>query len=105
MVNSGYEDDVMNVVRDAGARGGTLISATGTARKDAEQFFGIAIHPDKEIILIVAEKTIRDNVLKAVYDQFALLGEAQGIAFSLPISEVSDTIKGQSAAEEVKEED
>lgn len=100
IVNSGYEDDVMNVVREVGAKGGTLISATGTAKKDAEQFFGIAVHPDKEIILIVTESTVRDAVLRAVYDKFALLGDAQGIAFSLPISEVSETLKGQKNGEE-----
>lgn len=98
IVNSGYEDDVMNAVREAGAKGGTMISAAGTAKKDAEQFFGIAVHPDKEILLIVADKSIRDNVLKVVYDKFALTGEAQGIAFSLPLAEVSDTLKGQGTA-------
>ena len=41
IVNKGYADDVMAAARRAGAGGGTVINARGTAREDDEKFFGV----------------------------------------------------------------
>ena len=50
IVNSGFSETVMEAAKEAGARGGTVIHARGTANKEAEQFFHITIQPDKEIV-------------------------------------------------------
>ena len=49
LVNTGFSDAVMDAARDAGARGGTVIHARGTANKEAEKFFNISIQPEKEL--------------------------------------------------------
>ncbi|MBP3936361.1 MAG: hypothetical protein IK954_02105 [Clostridia bacterium] len=53
-------------------------------------FFGITIHAEKEILMIVVEKDIRDQVLHALYKQMGMQQKAQGIVFSLPVSDVAD---------------
>ena len=83
--NQGYSEDIMDAARAAGARGGTIIRGRGTADPDAEQFFHLAVSPDKEIVMIIVPSAIKDDVLKAVYHEAGLDRESKGIAFSLPV--------------------
>ena len=88
IVNSGFSETVMAAATGAGAKGGTVINARGTANKEAEKFFHITIHPDKEIVFILVPVSIKDNVLHALYKNVGLDTEGQGIAFSLPVDSV-----------------
>ena len=87
IVNAGYAEDAMDVAREQGARGGTIISGRGVAREKEAMFFGITIHAEKELLMVVVEREIRDKVLHALYKQMGMQQKAQGIAFSLPVSE------------------
>ena len=89
IVNAGVADDVMDVARELGVRGGTILNARGVVKEDAAAFFGITLHADKEILMMVVEKTIRDNVLRAIYKELDMAKKAKGIAFSLPVSDVA----------------
>ena len=93
IVNSGYAEDAMEVAREQGVRGGTILNARGVAREAEAAFFGITIHAEKEILMMVVEKDIRDNVLNALYKQMGMDKKAQGIAFSLPVSDVTGLVK------------
>lgn len=86
IVNSGYSELVMDAAKAAGAGGGTLIHARGTANKDAEQFFHISIEPDKDCVMMIVPANIKDDVLHAIYQKAGLDTPGQGIAFSMPIS-------------------
>lgn len=89
IVNAGYAEDAMHIAREEGARGGTIISGRGVAREREAAFFGITIHAEKEILMLVVEKDIRDKVLHALYKQMGMQQKAQGIVFSLPVSDVA----------------
>lgn len=89
IVNSGFSPSVMDAARECGARGGTVINARGTAKEEAEKRFNITIHPEKEIVLILVDKSIKDNVLKALYEHTGIKTDGQGIAFSLPVDNVA----------------
>ena len=93
IVNSGYAEEVMDVARENGARGGTILNARGVAGEEAAAFFGITLHAEKEILMIVVEKSIRDDILNAIYKQMGMAKKAQGIAFSLPVSDVAGLVK------------
>ena len=93
IVNSGYAEDVMDIAREQGVRGGTILNARGVVREEAAAFFGITLHQDKEILMMVVEKDIRDNVLNAIYKEMGMAKAAQGIAFSLPVSDVAGLVK------------
>ena len=95
IVNSGYADDVMAVAKAQGVRGGTILNARGVVNENAAAFFGIALHPDKEILMMVVEKSIRDDVLNAIYKEMGMGKKAQGIAFSLPVSDVAGLVQHQ----------
>ena len=89
IVNAGFAEEAMDLARQQGVRGGTILNARGVAREEAAAFFGIAIHAEKEILMMVVDREIRDNVLNAIYKQMGMKGKAKGIAFSLPVSDVA----------------
>ncbi len=93
IVNSGFAEEAMDVARQQGVRGGTILNARGVAKEDAAAFFGIALHEEKEILMMVVEKDIRDNVLGALYKEMGMAKAAQGIAFSLPVSDVAGLVQ------------
>ena len=100
VVNSGFAEDVMDVAREQGVRGGTILNARGVANENAAAFFGITLHAEKEILMMVVERDIRDKVLNAIYKEMGMAKKAKGIAFSLPVSDVA----GLAPAVEAKEE-
>ena len=53
-----------------------------------EKFFGITISPEKEIVIILVEIKLKDTILKAINKAAGLETKGQGIAFSLPVSDV-----------------
>ena len=89
IVNAGFAEEAMAVAREQGARGGTIINGRGVAREKDAAFFGINIHADKELLMLVVEKDIRDGVFHALYKQMGMQKKAQGIVFSLPVSDVA----------------
>ncbi len=88
IVDAGFSDSVMSAARECGAGGGTVLNARGTAREDAEKLFNISIQPEKEIVLILVNKDIKDDILHAIYKSVGLNTPAQGIAFSIPVEDV-----------------
>ena len=93
IVNAGFAEDAMEVARQQGARGGTILNARGVAREKEAAFFGITLHAEKEILLIVMEKEKRDGILNALYKEMGMEKKAQGIAFSLPVSDAAGLVK------------
>ena len=103
IVNAGFAEDAMDVAREQGVRGGTILNARGVARADEAAFFGINIHHEKESLMMVVEKDIRDNVLNALYQSMGMAKKAQGIVFSLPVSDVAGLVQIEEKAETTEE--
>ncbi len=88
IVNDGYTDLVMDAARKAGAKGGTIITARGTGNKDIEKFFGVVITPEKQVVVILVPKKIKDDVIEGIYKEAGINTKGQGIAFAMPASDV-----------------
>ena len=89
IVNAGFAEEAMAVAREQGARGGTILHARGVAKEKEAAFFGITIHADKEILMLVVEKGSRNGILNALYQSMGMDKQSQGIIFSLPVSDVA----------------
>lgn len=87
IVNRGFVDLVMTAARKAGAAGGTVIHGRGTSDKKKEKFYGIAVSPEKEIVIIVVKRTMTDKVLLAINQEAGLDSNGQGVAFAIPVSD------------------
>ena len=92
VVNSGFSQNVMEAARPAGAKGGTIVRARGTANPESEEFFNLSIQPDKEAVMILCRGEVKDAIMKAVYKECGPATKAQGLVFSLPVSHTT-TIK------------
>lgn len=86
IVDAGFAIEAMESAKKAGATGGTILRARGTANPEAEEFYNISIHPDKEILWIIVPKEIKDDVMHRLYQDAGLATESKGIAFSLPVT-------------------
>jgi nitrogen regulatory protein PII len=96
IVDKGYNDQVMDAARAAGASGGTVVRAKGTGA-DMAKFFGVSISEEKEMVYIVAAADKRDEIMKGIMEKAGGNTEAHGIVFSLPV----DSVLGVKALEKV----
>jgi len=102
VVNAGFVDLVMDSAKRVGATGGTVLHGRGTGNKEIEKTFGISIHPEKDLVFIVVDKTKEAEILTAIYRGAGLDTPGQGIAFSLPLSETIGITNPVSTTEDSK---
>jgi hypothetical protein len=88
IVNWGCADDLMTIARKAGAVGGTILKARGTASEEDVKFLGIPLFPEKEILLVVTERSRSSAILEALEKSDCLLRPGGGIAFSVDVEEL-----------------
>ena len=81
IVNKGYAEDAMAAARKAGAGGGTIIGARGTAREDDAAFFGMKIVPEKEMLMILVPTDKKDDILQAITSLPCFSEAGSGIVF------------------------
>lgn len=90
--NQGYSEQIMDAARKAGARGGTVIHARGTGHEKAEQFLGISLASEKDIILIVAPSEMKADMMKQIMHDAGVGTRAGAIVFSLPVTDTAGMI-------------
>ena len=87
IADKGNLDLVMDAAREAGATGGTVVSAKGTGTNIAK-FFGVAISEEKEMIYIVSKRETRDRIMKEIIKKAGGNTDAHAVVFSLPVEYV-----------------
>ncbi|BDC94483.1 nitrogen regulatory protein P-II family [Treponema bryantii] len=81
IVNKGYAEDAMAAARKAGAGGGTIIGARGTAKEGDAAFFGMKIVPEKEMLMILVPSDKKDAILQAITALPCFAEAGSGIIF------------------------
>ena len=84
-VEAGYVEEVMEVARTAGAAGGTIVRARSVGNSKAEQFIGISLQKESEILLILSNRESKQAIMQAISEKAGLKTDAGGIIFSLPV--------------------
>ena len=85
VVAAGFVDDVITVAQSAGAAGGTIVRARSVDNTKAEQFIGISLQQESEILLILTKRESKRAIMDAVSEKAGLKTEAGGVIFSLPV--------------------
>ena len=88
VINQGYEDQVMDAAKAAGATGGTVIHGRGIGHEEAEKFLGLSIQSEKEIVAILVPKEIKSAVMHEVSALAGLKTEAKGVLLALPVDSI-----------------
>lgn len=86
LINRGYTDLVMEAARQVGAPGGTVLNTRGIGSEDVEQFLGISIQSEKEVVFLVVPSEKRQDVMQAISHEAGLKTPAKGVVLSLPVS-------------------
>lgn len=86
IVNTGYADDIMDAARKAGATGGTVTHARGTAAAEDVKFLGVDIVPEKEMVLILCEEGQTEKIINEITSLKCLEEPGIGIIFTQDVS-------------------
>ena len=84
-VNANHVDEAMDAARDAGASGGTIIRARATDNVKAEQFAGISLMVEQELLLILSKREGSTAIMEALSEKVGLKTPAGGVIFALPV--------------------
>lgn len=87
--DQGYNETVMEAAKSGGASGGTFIHAKGTGMNKAEQFFGVTLASEKDIIFIVTRTEQKNAIMQAILEKAGPSTRAKGIVFSLPVTDTA----------------
>ncbi len=87
--NQGYNDQVMDAAREAGANGGTVLHARGTGMERAERFLGISLASEKDVTFIVTRTARKNAIMEAIMRKAGMDSQAKSIIFSLPVSDTA----------------
>lgn len=95
--NQGYSEQIMDAAREAGARGGTVLHARGTGMQKAEQFLGISLSSEKDVVLIVTATEDKTKMMHNIMIQSGPGTPAGAVVFSIPVEDTAGmTLRPQS---------
>ena len=87
-VNNGYSEELMNVARAYGARGGTVVHSRAIGDEKAVKFWGVTLHEEKELVMIIADQRSKYRIMNAISENCGMNSDAKGVVLSLPIDKV-----------------
>ena len=93
IVNKGWSEKVIRVGRDTGAQGATVLHARGSGLHDIASFLGIAIEPEKEIVLNVVSSDKSEEIVAAISAALDIEKHGTGISMVIPIRGVAGLFK------------
>ncbi|NLC89988.1 MAG: hypothetical protein GX681_08020 [Clostridiaceae bacterium] len=99
IVENGEGHAVVDIARENGAVGATIISAMGSADHSAH-IFDFDINPRKDLVLLISNKEKADSLQEALLAAFRTSTPGRGIIFSLYVSETLG-IMGHENAEQL----
>jgi nitrogen regulatory protein PII len=85
IVQRGKADSIVQSALQAGAQGATILFGRGQGVRERLGLLGLAIQPEKEIILIVIEEHLLDQVLAAMIKIGHIDQPGVGFAFVTPV--------------------
>ena len=92
-VDQGFSEEVMAAARPAGATGGTVFHSRRIGNEEAAKLWGVSIQQEREIVLILAKKENKLEIMKAIGERCGVQSKAHGIVISLPVDNVAGLVK------------
>lgn len=83
ILNRDYADDALAAARKAGATGGTVLQARGTAKEDDTAFFGVKLVPEKDVLVILSPRAKAPAILDAIRTAPCFAEKGSGIVFAV----------------------
>lgn len=89
IVNSEIEERAIEVARQTGAGGVTIVPARGMGDPERKTFLGLTYQGNQTILIYVLEKKLALQILKALNRELKLNTDSRGIVFTLPLEHLA----------------
>ena len=76
----------MKAAEEGGATGGTVLHGKGVGMKRAQQFLGVSLVSEKEVLFIVARSEQKNKIMRSIMEKAGIDSKAGTIVFSLPVT-------------------
>lgn len=93
IVERGLAEEVVDAAVSAGAPGGTIINARGSGAHEHSTLFSMSLEPEKEIVMIIIEKSKSDKVIEAIKNTTHIDEPGKGILFAMDVNKASGLYK------------
>ena len=90
IVNAGFAEEIVDIVRSEGASGATIINARGGGMKN-QTILGITVDPEKEMVLTLVEAKTATKIMTAIKEKAGIGTPAHGICFFMPVEKMTRT--------------
>ncbi len=87
-VKKGFSEEVVDVARAAGARGGTVLKGRRSNSEEVKSRLGISLADEQEFIMILVQKEKKSDIMAAISNACGLKSEAQGVVLSMPVEDI-----------------
>lgn len=84
IINAGYADEVVDLLREAGARGATILNSRGEGVRH-ESFMGITVDSEKELVVCVLDRDIAERAMMMIKEKMGMQTPVHAICFTMPI--------------------
>lgn len=86
IVNTGFANEVVDLVRETGVKGATILNARGAGAPHGT-FLGITVDPQKEIIIAVVERETAEKAMAVIKEKAGVETPARSVCFTVPVDE------------------
>lgn len=86
IVDKGKAELVIDAAVKAGSKGGTIINGRGSGTHETARLFAMDIEPEKEIVLILAERDKTDDIIVSIREGLQIDLPGNGIIYVQPVN-------------------
>lgn len=86
VINAGFAEQAVEIAREAGAHGATIINARGFGSVH-KSILGISVDTEKEMVLSLVDKETADRAITAIKEKAGLGSPVNGICFVMPVEQ------------------
>jgi hypothetical protein len=91
VVNAGFAQEIIDIARDKGASGATIMNARGEGTTH-QTVFGITIDSEKEMVLSIVPGKVAVKIMDTIKEKAGVKTPAHGVCFLLPVDKMTATI-------------
>lgn len=87
VTNAGFAEDVIEIAREAGARGATILNARGSGSIH-KSILGISVDTEREMVLCLVDKDTAERAIVTIKEKAGLDTPINGICFTMPVEKM-----------------
>jgi hypothetical protein len=84
-----FEERAIDVARQNGAAGVTILGAKGIGSKEKKTFFGLTVEGSQSVLVFVLERKLSVQVLKSIDRELSLAQSSCGVVFTVPLEHIA----------------